>query len=206
MLSVVAKRWRAWRVERETEAEVRETEALGRLAEARRSAADAADQGARRTVEAARQLLEARRLLLEERYRASETELEARARISRAATASEEEEDRLRLHRVVRQTNAGTARQTLGAEIKVEKLLTEREGLRQRRLTGGPDGPPQALPAPPGGVEPHLSDRDIERLALRAVTRIGALPTGQRGVFPVAHPTAHLDERKGAETEAPFCR
>jgi hypothetical protein len=102
--------------------------------------------------------------------------LEARQQVALAGTTSEEAEAELFLRREVRASGHQERQALLGQEAEVERLLLERERLRsqrQRAPLGGSDVLPLALPA---AVEWDLDDRQIETMAVKAVTRFSALP------------------------------
>jgi hypothetical protein len=105
--------------------------------------------------------------------------LEARRRMAEARTTTEEAEAECQLRRTLRQAPAEQGRQILGQDTEIERLLLEREQLRQRRWlgvlsSGGP--PPSALPA---AIEWEISDQQIESLAVKAVTRFSQLPPAE---------------------------
>jgi hypothetical protein len=101
--------------------------------------------------------------------------LEARRRVAVAGTATEEAEADLQLHRQVRVSGPEAGRTLLGQETEVERLLVERERLRRQRLPGALDAGVPLTPALPASVEWEIDDRQVEALALKAVTRFAGL-------------------------------
>lgn len=75
-----------------------------------------------------------------------------------------------------------TARRIIGADLETQRLLKERDQLRRERLSHPAVGSPTvpALPPPsrpePTALEAHVSDQQMEVLALRALTRFSNLP------------------------------
>ena len=171
LLGLARLKFGAWRAEQATEAELRLLDCRRRLDSARRAATLSDIEG-----RAAAALAE-----LESKLSLAQAELDGRRRLLQGAIEVEELEGELALRRRLRQATPEGARQVLGAEVETQRLLLERERLRRERLTGSP---PASLPAPPAPapghpgpprLEAHVSDRDVETLALRAVTRFAAL-------------------------------
>jgi hypothetical protein len=104
--------------------------------------------------------------------------LAARHRVAQAGIATEEVEAELELRREVRAADPEARITILGQETEVERLLLERERLRSQRLNGA--GAVMEVPLPaPTGVEWDIDDRQIEAMAVKAVTRFAALPPAQ---------------------------
>jgi len=101
--------------------------------------------------------------------------LDSRTRVVQAATRAEDAHAELIFRRQLRQAPTAQRTEIAGREGEVERLLRERDGHRRQRLARvSPDGLP-ALPDSPALV-PDISDRQIEALAVKAVTRFAALP------------------------------
>lgn len=98
--------------------------------------------------------------------------LEARRRVARAATATEEAEAEVEFRREVRSTLRDQGVRVIQQDVQIERLLTERDRIRhQRQLADLSDCP--SLPDPV--IEWAISDREIERQALQAVTQLQRL-------------------------------
>lgn len=157
-------RYEAWKEEAASDAEVRILSARQRVAKQRASGELAA---------------------LQAKIQLAETEMDGRRRLLLQALQVEELEGEVTLRRQLRQSSPEGRRQILGAEVEVERLMLEREQLRQQRLSGTAPVPATlpahtmpALPAPEEAyeeAEEYISDRQIETLALKAVTRFAAL-------------------------------
>jgi len=107
------------------------------------------------------------------------TVLEARRRMAEARITTEEAEAACQLRRTLRQAPAEQARQILGQETEIERLLLEREQLRQQRwMSGLPGADPPSL-ALPAVIEWEINERQIESLAVKAVTRFSQLPPAE---------------------------
>lgn len=106
--------------------------------------------------------------------------LAARQRLAEATVDAEDAEDDLALRRNLRQGPVEQRREILGHAAEVERLLLERERFRAERRFGSalPPGPAPSAPAP--ALDWAISDRQIEVLALRAVTQFQALPPEER--------------------------
>jgi hypothetical protein len=107
------------------------------------------------------------------------TVLEARRRMAEARTTTEEAEAECQLRRTLRQAPTEQGRQILGQETEIERLLLEREHLRQQRWRNGLPGAGSPLPALPAAIEWEVSDQQIESLAVKAVTRFSQLPPAE---------------------------
>lgn len=151
----------AWRTETECAAELRILDCRHQLAEKRQAIALSELNG---------------KLAL------AQAEMDGRARLLRQALEAEEMEGELAFHRELRQAPPQRRLQILGAEVETQRLLLERDRLRRERLSGAALPPmPPTLPAPTGAppgqalLEQHVGDRQVEALALRAVTRFASL-------------------------------
>jgi len=172
-------RYQAWLAEEGTEAQGRILACQQQMI-VQQQAVAAAQLQARATL--ARAELEAQTAL-------AAAELTARRQRAELTLEAEEAEAELRLHRRLQQAPPQAARLILDAEIETQKLLAERDQLRRLRLTGPASPPsPAALPLPgspalapgtsPAGtpaLDVHITDQQIESLALRAVTRFSSL-------------------------------
>lgn len=98
--------------------------------------------------------------------------LEARRRVARAATATEEAEAEVEFRREVRSTLRDRSPQLLHQEVQIERLLAERDRVRESRQLGALADCP-ALPEP--AIEWMISSREIEKEAVQAVTQIRRL-------------------------------
>jgi hypothetical protein len=107
------------------------------------------------------------------------TVLEARRRMAEARTITEEAETECQLRRTLRQASTDQGRQILGQETEIERLLLEREQLRQQRWMSGLPGAGSPAPALPVAIEWEVSDRQTEALAVKAVTRFSQLPPAE---------------------------
>ena len=112
---------------------------------------------------------------LTERAAAAEVKiLDARRRVAQAAEAAEAAEARTAARRVVGRRGLDLQRAITSHEVEMEGLLLERDRLQAQRREA------RRLPEPgraalSGGAEPHIDDREIEALAVKAVARFGRL-------------------------------
>ena len=160
--------WQAKLAEGATEAELRVLACQMRLIEGRRAVAEAE--------------LQARISLAEIQRAEAMRELEVRRQAAELETVAEEAEAERVLLSAVRQATPEQARRIIGADLETQRLLKERDQLRRERL-GHPAAGLPTVPAlaPPGGPEPaaleaHVSDQQMEALAVRALTRFSNLP------------------------------
>jgi hypothetical protein len=103
------------------------------------------------------------------------TILEARRRLAEARRVTEEAEAEVALRQALQAVPGEQGVRLLAPQAEIERLLLEREQLRRQRLQQALAGPAgAALPPPP--LEWEISDREIETLALKAVTEFGAMP------------------------------
>jgi len=129
-----------------------------------------------RSIRAEQSLIQARRDM-------ALTECEARQQLIRSVMLTEELEGERQFRQALRSASDTEAQEWIGRAIETERLLLEREQIRQHRLSGatGTLPPPERrreLPPAPQGERPlevHLTDDQIRTLALRAVTRFGQL-------------------------------
>ncbi len=131
-----------------------------------------------RATDAELRILHCRKLVTEGRGIVQETEWETRRRIAIARRQAEEEEAEGHLGALLRQASAGNMRQILGSELEKEKLLLERSLLRRLQRAGLPPPAPQPvsdLPPSANALEVHVSDQQIEAMALKAIARFGTL-------------------------------
>ena len=101
--------------------------------------------------------------------------LDARRRVAESRRVAEELEADVHLGRELRNVLRDEAQGILETEVRIEGLLLEREQIRSQRpvrelvALAADATPPQAA------MEQDLGDREIEALAVRAVTRFGTL-------------------------------
>ena len=170
LFGLFRKNWQAHLAEGATQAELRILACQVRVIEGRRAVAEAE--------------LRARIGLAEIEREAMLRELAGRRQAAELAQHAEEAEAERRLMLSVRQAPPEQARRILGADIETQRLLKERDQLRRERLgTSLPVPSVPALPAPDyvdtdgtGGLEVYVSDRQVETLAVRALTRFSNLP------------------------------
>ncbi len=112
----------------------------------------------------------------------AQADMDGRVLLLRTALEAEEMEGELTFQRQLRQAPPARRLQIVGAEMETQRLLLERDQLRRQRLTGTVPTPSPSLPIPAANIptsqallETHISDREIETLALRAVTRFASL-------------------------------
>jgi len=152
LLDLFSMGYEAWAIEKATDAELRILSCQRQLIHARRGVAEA-ELDARHSVEMK---------MLQARYGAAS-----------AALLTEEAEANLHFHRAVRQAPQQQRREIIGAEIETEKLLAERAQVQRQRLSGGTQA---ALPTPPDQpvrlLEAHITDEQIEKLAVQAATKL----------------------------------
>lgn len=160
--------WKARLAEGATEAELRILDCQLRLIEKRRAVAEADARA---------------RMSLEDMERAAYMrELEGRRQAADLARQADEAEAERALLASVRRAPPEQARRIIGADLETQRLLLEREQLRRERLGLPLPAPSAALALPaagpmePAALEVHVSDRQVETLALRALTRFAALP------------------------------
>lgn len=157
LLGLLGAEWRVWAMERQTRLQLRS--------------------------------LACQRQLVEAEAQTARAVLGAREEVYRAAIASEEVAADLAFRRELARVPRSHRFEIVGAEVETERMLLERERLRHQRLagnlaldTGAASALPAARPAPetpavpsPRAIEPHYTDKDIDAMALRAVTRVGSL-------------------------------
>jgi hypothetical protein len=174
LFGLIRKNWQAHLAEGATEAELRILASQVRVIEGRREVAEAE--------------LRARMVLAEIEREAVLKDLSGRRQAAELALQAEEAEAERRLMSAVRQASPEQARRILGADLETQQLLKERDQLRRERL--GTGTPLPALPAPtllapsvpawsgPEGasLQVHVTDRQVETLAVRALTRFAGLP------------------------------
>ena len=170
LFGLIRKNWQAHLAEGATEAELRILACQGRVIEGRRAVAETE--------------LHARIGLAEIEREAMLRELAGRRQAEELALHAEEAEAERRLMSAVRQAPPEQARRILGADVETQRLLNERDRLRRERLGAQPvltlTGPP-ALPGPEAAdagetaLEVHVTDRQVEALAVRALTRFASL-------------------------------
>jgi hypothetical protein len=102
------------------------------------------------------------------------TILEARRRVAEAQRLTAEAEAEVQLHQSLQAVSGDEGVQLLAPHAEIERLLLQREGLRRQRLQqafagGGMLRGAQAV------VEWEISDREIETLAVKAVTQFSSL-------------------------------
>ena len=171
LFGLIRKNWQAHLTEGATDAELRMLACQLRVIEGRRAVAEAE--------------LNARISLADLERTANVRELEGRRQAAELERQAEEAEAERALLASVRQASPEQARRIIGADLETQRLLLEREQLRRERMGLPPAAPPAALalPAPgrpgPAALEVHVSDRQVETLALRALTRFAALPPGE---------------------------
>jgi hypothetical protein len=144
---VARMQWDAWLTERATDVEVRVLHCQQQLVAERSALAQAELAAARSFVQEARQL--------------------------------EEEQYEWEFERTVRALPPYQARVIIDQDIETQRLLQERDLIRRggnppRRVVAAP-APRMQLPEPAPAVEPHITEREIARLALRAATRFSQL-------------------------------
>jgi hypothetical protein len=105
------------------------------------------------------------------------TILEARRRVAEARRVTEEAEAEVELRQSLQSLPGEKGVQLLAPQTQIERLLLEREQLRRQRLQQALSGPPRA--AIPAVVEWDLSDREIEAMAVKAVTEFSRLPAAE---------------------------
>ena len=171
LFGLIRKNWQAHLAEGATEAELRILACQVRVIEGRRAVAEAE--------------LSARIGLAEIERAAMLSELAFRRQAAELALQADEAEEERRLLSAVRQATPEQARRIVGADLETQRLLKERDQLRRERLgtsLPAPALPPLALPAPDAAdsettaLEVHVSDRQVEALAVRALTRFAVLP------------------------------
>ena len=169
LFGLLRKNWQAHLAEGATEAELRILACQVRVIEGRRAVAEAE--------------LRARIGLAEIEREALLQELAGQRQAAELGLQAEEAEAERRLMSAVRQAPPEQARRILGADIETQRLLKERDQLRRERLGAPPVPAPLALLAlpDPNGCEPaalevHVTDRQVEALAVRALTRFAGLP------------------------------
>ncbi len=127
-----------------------------------------------RRIQAEQSLIQARRDL-------ALTECEARQQLLQSVTLLEEATAEQQFRQALRSASDTEAQAQIARAIETERLLLEREQIRQHRLSGGtgtlPEKRRELPPAPQGerALEVHLTDDQIKTLALRAVTRFGQM-------------------------------
>lgn len=156
----------AWLAEGAAEAELRILACQQRLIEARRAVAEAG--------------LQAQISLAEIERAAALRELESQRQAAELALRADEAEAERRLMASVRQAAPEQARRIVGADTETQRLLLERDQLRRQRLGTPSSATVASASAPaetePTGLEVHVSDQQVEALAVRALTRFAALP------------------------------
>ena len=172
LFGLIRKNWQARLAEGATAAELRVLDCQLRLIEGRRVVAEAE--------------LSARIRMAEIGRDAMLKELAFRRQAAELALQAEEAEEERRFLAAVRQAPPEQARRIIGADQETQRLLAERDRLRRERLgtpLPAPAPPVRALPPPDpadaggtGALEVHVSDRQIETLAVRALTRFSNLP------------------------------
>lgn len=162
-------RYDAWRSEIECEAELRLLTCEQVLAERRQALALTEINGKYALAQAE----------LSGKLALAQADIDGRIRLTRAALEAEELEEELTFQRRLRQATPDRARLILGADVETQRLLLERDQLRRQRTIGAVPAMPSrpAEGGPPGQalLEAHVSDREIETLAVRAVTRFALL-------------------------------
>jgi len=170
LFGLIHKNWQAHLAEGATDAQLRILACQLRVIEAQRAVAEAD--------------MQARFSLADLERAAYLRELEGRRQAADLARQADEAEAERALLASVRQASPEQARQIIGADLETQRLLLEREQLRRQRM-GMPPTPltALALPAPsepdPAALEVHVSERQVETLALRALTRFAALPPSE---------------------------
>ncbi len=108
-----------------------------------------------------------------------EQKLDSRHRLAKSAFRAEADEAELHLHRTLRSANLDEARSVLEREIEVGTMLQSRAAVRfpRQSLLLSVQAPLPALPPaePTGMLEVHMSDEQIEGLALQAIARLGQM-------------------------------
>ncbi len=170
LLGLLRLNWQARLTEGATEAQLRILACQMRLIEGRRAVAEAE--------------LQARISLAEIQRAAFTRELEGRRQAAELALQADEAEAERALLSAVRQATPEQARRIVGADLETERLLLERSRLRRERLGLPFAAPPAAALPPPGEPQPatlevHVSDQQVETLAVRALTRFAALPPAE---------------------------
>jgi hypothetical protein len=101
------------------------------------------------------------------------TILEARRRVAEARKLTEEAEADVELRQALNAAPGEQAVQLLAPQTEVQRLLLQHEQLRRQRLYQALPSPTLADPSPT--LEWELSDREIETLAVKAVSQFGAM-------------------------------
>lgn len=194
LFSLAHKKWQAWLTEEATDAELRMLDCQRRVIEGRRTVAEA-ELDARIALD--RKELGGRLDRAETEREALIQNLEGRRRVAELTLLVEETEAERILLQTVRQAPPAQARQIVGAALETERLLAERDRLRRERLGSSARAAfpatdsVSALPAPvfqaltssaitssavtSSALEVHVSDHQIETLAVRALTRFAGL-------------------------------
>lgn len=136
-----------------------------------------------RATEAEIRILDSQIRLAEQKKHLAEAQLESRRRVAQAARFAEDEEGERQLRQRIRGMDTEQARQLIEKEMEIGAMLLEREVLRFQRQTvpfggGWEPNAPRLLPARPstgGSLEVHVSDEQIEALALQALARLGQM-------------------------------
>jgi hypothetical protein len=103
------------------------------------------------------------------------TILEARRRVAEAQRITQEAEAEVTLQQALQAAPGEQGVQLLGPQAEIERLLLERERLRRQRLQQALAGGGSLLAGQPAVVEWEISDREIESMAVKAVTQFAGL-------------------------------
>jgi hypothetical protein len=133
-----------------------------------------------RATEAETEILGCQINIAEQHRKIEEVELETRYCLAQAAYRAETEEAELELHRKLQAAEAEEARSILQRETEIGIMLQSRSALKLPRQTVmlSVEAPLPALPPPPepvGVIDVHLSDTQIEALAVQAIARLGQM-------------------------------
>jgi phage-related minor tail protein len=132
-----------------------------------------------RAAEAEPRILQSRVRLAQQQKQLAEVELEAWRSLAHSARFAEEEEAERQMRQRVRRSTPEEARGLLERDVEVAALLLEREVLRYQRQTvpfGGTLTTPSLPPGPSSGsLQVHISDEQIEALAIQALARLGKM-------------------------------
>jgi hypothetical protein len=126
--------------------------------------------------------LQSQTRLIQARHALMEAQFEAMRSLHLAAAAAEEAASERGFRRTLREVSPRDAHRILRIALEEEVALVQREQLRRYRLAEGVIALPEGLigAGATGGLEVDLNTQEIERLALRAVTQIQALPPAER--------------------------
>jgi hypothetical protein len=127
--------------------------------------------------------LQSQTRLIQAQQELAEAEYRALRAVHTIAAGAEEAASERSFHRTLRAVDPREAHRILRIAVEEETALLQREQIRRYRLGEGainlPIGLDRESPSS-GGMEVDLSARQVESLALRAVTQFQSLPVAER--------------------------